>query len=170
MSIEKEVLINIDEEEESKEESKDSMDNQNRVEETWNNRNESYLLKIQEDCTALSLKHNRQYKTNRKLWIMSSIPALIIPLILANTSLLWDESHQYVNSIGLGVVAIINTLQVFFNFSKKSEVNNTFSYRYNELSSDVSKILIRKKRHRAPFDVILERISEKKSNLDQQAD
>jgi hypothetical protein len=94
---------------------------------------------------------------------------LIIPLILANTSLLWDESHQYVNSIGLGVVAVINTLQVFFNFSKKSEVNNTFSYRYSELSSDVSKILIRKKRHRAAFDVILERISEKKSNLDQQA-
>mgnify|MGYP006405736717 CR=1 FL=1 len=140
-----------------------------RLEESWEPKNEEFLIKIKNECLEISAAHGRLSRKNKKYYVSTSIPTIIIPLILANLSVLWENSHQYINSIGLTVVGIINGLQILLNFSKKSEIHNKFSGHYAELSSEISKILIRKKRFRSAFDVILERVTEKKNSLDEYA-
>lgn len=157
------VMLEID-----KEESSSSLDII-RTEESWEAKNEDFLMGIKKECLMLSKTHMIASKKNKKLYIYSSVPTIIIPLVLANMSVLWDNSHQYINSIGLTVVGTINGLQILLNFSKKSEVHNKFAGHYVELASEISKVLIRKKRFRSAFDVILERITERKNNLDEYA-
>jgi hypothetical protein len=157
------VILDID-----KEESSSSLDII-RIEESWEGKNEDFLIKIKNDCLTLSNTHGILSKKNKKRYIYTSVPTIIIPIVLANMSVLWDNSHQYINSIGLTIVGTINGLQILLNFSKKSEIHNKFQSHYSELSSEISKVLIRKKRYRSAFDVILERITERKNNLDEHA-
>ncbi len=146
--------------------SKGSEDTQ-RLEEKWDERKEIFFKKIKEDCLHQSNTHNIISHKNKKRYMWASIPATIIPLALVNIDIFAPQKE--VQMVGLTLVSIINGVNTLYNFSKKCEVHNSFAGKYADLASEIDKILIRKKKYRQAFDVLLEKITTKKRNLDDTA-
>jgi len=138
-----------------------------RMEEKWSEKNESFFRKIKEDCLHQANVHSIISHRNKKRYMMASIPTTIIPLILVNIDIFSPQKE--IQMIGLTLCSIINGCNSLLNFSKKCEVHNAFAGRYSDLASEVDKILIRKKKFRQPFDVLLERITTKKRYIDDTA-
>ena len=158
-----ELSINILENDEDNSKTSDIL----REEEKWSGKNEDFFLEIKNDCLARSGIHNTISHKNKKYYILSSLPTTIIPLALVNIDIFSPQKD--VQMIGLTLVSIINGINTLYNFSKKCEVHNTYAGKYADLAGEVDKILIRKKKFRQPFDVLLEKISTKKRNLDDTA-
>lgn len=159
----RELSINILENDEDNSKTSDIL----REEEKWSSKNEDFFLQIKNDCLSRSDIHNSISHKNKKYYMLSSLPAAIIPLTLVNIDIFTPQRE--LQTIGLTLVSIINGINTLYNFSKKSEVHNSFAGKYADLASEVDKILIRKKKFRQPFDVLLEKISTKKRNLDDTA-
>ena len=158
-----EISINILENEEDNSKTSDIL----RSEEKWSDKNEKFFLDIKTDCLSRSNVHNAISHKNKKYYMLSSIPTTIIPLALVNIDIFAPQRE--LQTIGLTLVSIINGVNTLYNFSKKCEVHNAFAGKYADLASEIDKILIRKKEFRQPFDVLLEKISTKKRNLDDSA-
>ena len=136
-----------------------------RTDEKWSERNEKFLKNIRDDCLHRSNQHDIISHRNKKKYVWTAIPAMVLPLILANVSAICPE-YQIIQPIGLTIVSVINGFQTLLNFSRKYEQHNLYSGKYSELAGEIDKVLIRKKKHRVAFDVCLERITSKKQNLD----
>ena len=143
-------------------------DDIDRFDEKWSEKNENYFKNIKNDCLERAEKHDIISHRNKKRYIFTSIPAMVIPLILANVSIL-SQDYRYIEPIGLTCVSIINVFQTILNFSKKKEIHAVYSAKYAELASYIDKVLVRKKRYRSAFDVILERATIMKQSLDASA-
>jgi hypothetical protein len=135
----------------------ESRDNSQRSEECWTGVNEGFLLSIQDDCDKASKQHQCQARLAKKINICISIPTFTIPLVLINLSIF--TAFVYIQPIALTIVAILNGAMATQNWAGKYEVHQKYSGKYADLSDDIDKIMIRKKRHRESFDVILERIT-----------
>lgn len=159
----RELSINILETDEDDSKTSDIL----REEEKWSGKNQDFFLDIKNDCLLRSNVHNTISHKNKKYYMLSSIPATIIPLVLVNLDIFAPQRE--VQTIGLTLVSVINGINTLYNFSKKCEVHNSFAGKYADLASEVDKILIRKKKFRQPFDVLLEKVSTKKRNLDDAA-
>lgn len=147
--------------------SKSSSQDTDRNEEVWREKNELFFRKLQAECKQLAKQHDIASHKNKKRYIYSSIPSTVLPLVLANVSVFCET--KYVDTIGLTVVSVINGLQVLLNFGKKKEIHNQYASKYMELSNDIDKVLVRGKRYRETFDVVLERITAKKQAIDADA-
>ena len=144
----------------------ESEDN-SRLEEKWDERKEQFFIKIKDECLHQSNVHSVISHRNKRKYMLSAIPTTIIPLILVNIDIF--APHKEIQMIGLTLVSIINGVNTLYNFSKKCEVHNTYSGKYADLASEIDKILIRKKKHRQAFDVMLEKITTKKRYIDDTA-
>jgi hypothetical protein len=149
----------VDEYEESEDTSRD--------EEKWDGRKEQFFIKIKDECLHQSNVHSVISHRNKRKYMLSAIPTTIIPLILVNIDIF--APHKEIQMIGLTLVSIINGVNTLYNFSKKCEVHNSFAGKYSDLASEIDKILIRKKKHRQAFDVMLEKITTKKRYIDDTA-
>lgn len=161
------IKIHIDDEEEKLSNST-SYDGE-RDEEKWTDKNEKFFLDIKNKCLIQSDLHSKASHKNKKRFIYSSIPSTILPIIIANLNFIDIDYQNYFNPIGLSVVSIINGISTLLNFSKKTEVHNVYAGKYAELAGEIDKILIRKKKHRNAFDVVLEQITTKFNNLNNEA-
>ena len=135
-----------------------------RSEEAWTEKNESFLLAIKNDCMHAHNTHSIISHKNKRRYMMSSLPTTIIPLILVNIDIFCPQRE--IQTIGLTLVSVITGINTLYNFSKKSEVHNTYAGKYGDLASEIDKILIRKKKYRTAFDIVLEKITTKKRHLD----
>jgi hypothetical protein len=140
-----------------------------REEEKWSSKNEVYLQQIRDKCTEKSKAHDMSSHKNKKFYIYASIPTIILPLVLANTTSYIPTDYNFVEPLGLTCIAIINGLKTLFNFSKKTEVHNTFAGKYSEIADDITTQLSRGKRFRIALDVYLERITSSVRILDASA-
>ena len=140
-----------------------------REEEKWSSKNELYLQQIRDKCSEKSKAHDISSHKNKKFYIYSSIPTIILPLVLANTTSYIPTDYNYIEPLGLTCIAIINGLKTLFNFSKKTEVHNTFAGKYSEIVDDITTQLSRGKRFRIALDVYLERITSSVRILDASA-
>jgi hypothetical protein len=163
MEGEEHVRLHIDDDDDSKSSSRDI----DRMEEGWGERNQSFFKEIQAEIKHKANLHDVASHSNKKKYIWTAVPVTVLPLILANVSMFTDV--KYVDTIGLTVVSVINGMQTLFNFSKKVAGHNEYAGKYMELSSEIDKVLVRSKRFREPFDVVLERITAKKNQLDNNA-
>ena len=153
----------IIEDEEKSESSKDII----REEELWTDRNYNYFRNMQEEIKNKSIEHDQASHKNKKRYIKTAIPAMMIPLILTNLTIFCDDYYlKYITPLGMTFVGIINGFQTILNFSKKKEIHNIYAGKYMDLFYEIDKVLIRKKKFREPFDVVLERINLKKHELD----
>jgi len=107
-----------------------------RYDELWTEKNELFLREIQEKCNTLSNKHNVASHKNKKKYVYTAIPTMILPLVLANINLINEFAYkEYINPIGMTVVGIINGFQTLLNFSKKTQLHNEYAGKYAELSN-----------------------------------
>ena len=158
-----EVHINIDDDNDSA-----RSDDTERSEEKWCERNEKFLIDIKNDALHRSNQHDIISHRNKKRYLYTAIPSMIIPLILANICMI-ENDLKYIEPISLSFVSCINVFGTILNFSKKRENHNTYAGKYAELANDIDKVLVRKKRFRNAFDVCLEQITTKKQQLDNNA-
>ena len=165
-------IINEEDEKEikiiSQELNSESSKDTERFDEQWREKNEMYFQKMKNELLNKSNLHDVCSHKNKKMYFYTAIPSMILPLVLANVSI-FSQEYQFIQPIGLTIVACINGLNTLYNFSKKSEVHNTYAGKYTELVDEINKVLIRSKKFREPFDVILERITMKKTSLDNNA-
>lgn len=149
------------------EEKSESSKDIDREEELWSDRNYNYFRNIQVEIKNKSDDHNIASHKNKKRYIRTAIPAMIIPLILTNLTIFCDDYYlKYITPLGMTGIGLINGFQTILNFSKKKEIHNIYGGKYMDLYYEIDKILIRKKKFREPFDVVLERINLKKQELD----
>jgi hypothetical protein len=138
-----------------------------RLEEEWTGENSDFFIKIQNEIIQKAKAHDVASHKNKKRYIYTAIPSMIIPILLTNLSIFCSmDTNQFIHPIGLSLVGIINVFQTILNFSKKTEQHNQYCGLYMDLANDIEKILIRKKRFRDPFDLTLERITLRKQQLD----
>ena len=148
---------------EKSESSKDDL----RTEEQWRCENEDFFILLQSDIIKKAKAHDEASHKNKKMYIRTAIPAMVAPILLTNLSIFCSsQTNEYIQPIGLSLVGIINVFQTILNFSKKKEIHNLYAGKYMELYNEIEKVLIRRKKHRDPFDVTLERITTRKQNLD----
>ena len=140
-----------------------------RDEEKWTDTNEKFFYDIKKNCLIQSDRHNKASHKNKKRFIYSSIPTTILPIVLANLNFVDVSYLNIINPSGLCIVSIISGISHLLNFSKKTEIHNTYAGKYAELAGEVDKILIRKKKHRMAFDVVLENITTKFNTLNNDA-
>ena len=152
-----------DDEEDDNSKSEDA----SRSEEKWSESNEKFFMNIRSNCLHQSNTHNLISHKNKRRYMMSSLPTTIIPLVLVNIDIFCPQRE--IQTIGLTLVSVITGINTLYNFSKKSEVHNNYSGKYADLASEIDKILIRKKKYRTAFDVVLEKITSKKRHLDDSA-
>ena len=172
---EKDVEIKVYEERDEEREEKCDKEDSNtvsnrssdieRMDEPWKERNDVYFNRMKNQILERANLHDKISKRNKKFYIYSSIPSIIIPIILTNFSL-FLEDNTIIMGTGMSIVAVINGINALLNFSKKTETHNKYAGLYLELAGEIDKVLIRSKKFREPFDVILERVTMKKNNLD----
>ena len=165
MSEELEEIL-IDKTRDKSESSKDIQ----RLEELWTSENSDFFIKIQNEIIQKAKAHDVASHKNKKRYVYTAIPSMIIPILLTNLSIFCSmDTNQFIHPIGLSIVGIINVFQTILNFSKKTEQHAQYAGLYMDLVNDIEKILIRKKRYRDPFDLTLERITLRKQQLDASA-
>ena len=164
----KEVRVHIPSDDiEDDDTSNSSSKDMERNEEVWRDKNETFFKKLQHECKHQANLHDVASHKNKRRYIYTALPATVLPLVLANVSIFCET--KYIDTIGLTVVSIINGMQTLFNFSKKKEIHNVYAGKYMELCAEIDKVLIRSKKYREPFDVVLERLTMKKQELDNNA-
>ena len=147
--------------------SSDTSEDVIRLEEAWTSENQQFLKNIRNNCLEFSDRHGIASNYNRKKYICFSIPTIILPLIVANMSILLTV--DYVTPISLTVVSILNGMNVLFNYSKNAELHLQSAGLYDGLASEISSILIRSKQFRQPFDLTLQKITGRKREIDSSA-
>ena len=139
-----------------------------RVEERWSDSNEKFILNLRDQCDVLSEKHSNLSRKNKYRNLGLSIPCFVVPLILSGVTP-FVVGMVYVNTIGMTSVGILSGINAKMNYGHLQELHNTYACKYADLSMEINKIMVRKKRYRECFDIILERITNQKRHLDDSA-
>jgi hypothetical protein len=74
--------------------------------------------------------------------------------------------YNYVDSIALASISVLNGLNTFHNWGKKFTSFNEFAGKYSDLAGYIDVEMSKPKRFRIALDVFLERVTTKKSFLD----
>jgi hypothetical protein len=144
-------------------------DNDRRFEEKWDATNEKFMENIRQTSIVLSTRHMAACKRYKKKYIILSLPTAILPIILANLSLFMSEMSIYIVPITLTIIAILNAIAILFNYSQKTEQHNNYSGKYDDIAKKIDSILIRNRKYRQPFDILLSEITEIKRSIDSSA-
>ena len=143
-----------------------------REEMKWQNKGEQFITDIMDYCDKQSNIYNIESHKCKKKYNLYSIPTIIIPLLLAvvlpiipNDAFLHVKKEN-INTGFMSFVAILNGLNTFYNFGKKSERYNEYSGKYAELSQQIAVELSKPKKFRTQLDVLTERVITKKIGLD----
>ena len=151
-----------------------------REEMKWQNKGEHFITDIMDYCDKQSNIYNIESHKCKKKYNLYSIPTIIIPLLLAvvlpiipNDAFLHVKKeginlsyNSVINTGFMSFVAILNGLNTFYNFGKKSERYNEYSGKYAELSQQIAVELSKPKKFRTQLDVLTERVITKKIGLD----
>ena len=141
-----------------------SVDDLNRKELLWEEREEKIFEKWLKNCKIKSVKHEKKAKICKIKYGMCSIPSITIPIIVSglSSSISCDSTE---NSILMMVTALFTCINTFFNYGKRQEKHEQYSNKYFELANEIESELSKPKRHRIACDVYLEKIKQKVNNL-----
>ena len=134
-------------------------------EESWSEQNEKYFLDVKEECENKAFELDKASHTSKKKYNCVSIPSIILPIVFSVVNPYIPEEHNYVNSILLASVSVLNTVNSFYNYGKKCESYSEYSNKYAEVASMIDLELIKGKEFRTSLDVFMERIRTKINNL-----
>ena len=135
----------------------ESLDDIERKEMLWDEKNQELILNWCIQSEQSSKLHGKAGKRNKVKYHMFSVPAIILPLIVSGLAPLF-ENHPMIVSCVMVIVSIFTGLTSFFSWQKKSQQHFEYEARYIELSNEIKKELIKKKRNRIAVDVYLERV------------
>jgi hypothetical protein len=141
--------------------SNSSLDDPDREELLWSNRQNVLLKKWLNDIEAKIKYHSKKGKLMKSLFHSFGLPSITIPVIIAGFSTAFISSHPATLScllISSGITSGVNQL---FNFGKNAQLNQEYSSKYQELGLEIEAILSIPKRNRPACDVFLERVKQR---------
>ena len=136
-----------------------------RAEEKYTERNEQYLLAVKEECLHLCNEHDIAAHRFRKAHNCYSVPVICLPVVMGCISPLLPPEMNFVNSVSLSVVGVMNGLLTFRNYSKKHQQHAEFAGKYSDLAHEIGTEMSRSRRFRQAYDTFLYHISTKYQNL-----
>jgi hypothetical protein len=158
--------IRIDVKEDSKNSDISSKDDPNRTEQLWDHKSEEFIWKIHKDCLQKSSAFDSASRSAKNKYTRYALPGIIVPIIMSVVSPHLPTEYNYVDSIALASISVLNGLNTFHNWGKKFTSYNEFAGKYSELAGYIDVEMSKPKKHRTAIDVFLERVTTKKSYLD----
>jgi hypothetical protein len=144
-----------------------SLDDANRKELLWDERNENFLKDIQRKAIENSKTQFKKAKHKRYLYIFFSIPCIIIPLSLSilNNIIVDKNIMIYINTISLVINVIFSSINTFMNYGKMIEQHCLFKNKFNELNINIQSELMKPKKNRQAADMYIEGIKSQFNSL-----
>jgi hypothetical protein len=144
-----------------------SLDDSNRKEMLWDERNENFLKDIQRKAIEQANNQLKKAKHKRYLYIFFSIPCIVIPLLLSilNNVVIDKNIMLYVNTISLVINVICSSINTFMNYGKMIEQHCLFKNKFNELYINIQSELMKPKKNRAACDMYIEGIKSQFNSL-----
>ena len=144
-----------------------SLDDSNRKEMLWDERNENFLKDIQRKCIDFAKTQLNKAKHKRYLYIFFSIPCIIIPLLLSilNNIVINKNMMLYINTISLVINVIFGSINTFMNYGRMIEQHLLFKNKFNELYINIQSELHKPKKNRQPADMYIEGIKSQYNSL-----
>ena len=127
-----------------------------RTEMPWTSKQDAILSDYITACEKKSEWCDTLHKHNKKRNIMFSIPCMMVPIVLSGVTPFID-SFPLVTSGALIFTGCLSTMKNLFQFERKSERFDNFSYLYNQLGAEMELELRKPKRFRVAADVFIER-------------
>ncbi len=135
--------------------------------EKYNDSNEKYLVDINQNCIRFSKYHTNLAKSYNRYNFVLSFIIHSIPLILINLTIFNEEHFKIIQCVFLTISVICNSFRSLKNYDKQILDHLNITKKYDDLADEINKVLIRKKKYRPPFPVILENINLKLLNLNE---
>jgi len=130
----------------------------------WDVKPENQLKIWKEEIDLKSKHHKKIGIRNKKLYIIFTIPSIIIPLVIAGLNGVVDILPITISCLMI-FASVISTISSFINFGKKSQMNYEYDSKYDELSLTIELELCKKKIDRIAVDIFLERIFQRYNSL-----
>ena len=137
--------------------------------EHYNDVNEKYLRDVKDECTRFAKHHITISKKCEKINFICNFITHSLPLILINLTFFNHFHFEIIQSIFLTISIIINSFNSLKKYERQIICNQTYARKYDDLGTEINKILVRKRSHRQHFDVVLENISLKLLALNDQS-
>jgi len=139
-------------------------------EEAWTNQAESLAISWADEAQDKYIKHSVSATRNSRFHKLFGLPGVVVPIIFAiiTPTLEEEEGGTYGIMAGYVVIAILNSINSFFNFDKRQANNEQFAARFSELTNEVRYQLFKSRRFRIPSDEFLARLQTKLNMLTEQ--
>jgi hypothetical protein len=141
-----------------------SIDDTERMELPWENREEKILLQWCADCKIRSKQHNIKGKQSKIKFAVFSVPGILIPIVLGGISPI-IQCNSIIYSLGMMASGLFSGVNVFFNFGKKQQEHFDYTNKFFELSNEITSELSKPKRFRISCDVYMERVKNKYNEI-----
>jgi len=140
-----------------------------REEMKWNENIESFLLEISQRCKEKSNKQQNCYKKNKILYLLITIPSVMIPIITSTLESNVLQGHPYVVTYLILLSGLLSGVNSIFNFNTRFFNNSIYDDKYSELASEIELELIKDRNVRRQSDVFLQKISDDFNRINENA-
>jgi len=126
----------------------------------WDDMSEDYIKNLRDRCKEKSERYNKLSKINKKLHICFSIPSILIPIIMTPFTQIQETCEEeneesWIKNITTGVliiISILNTLNTYFDFSKKGE--RLMQSKYDEIYEEINWQLTKPREYRTNVNIL----------------
>ena len=131
----------------------DSLDNEERKELLWTDRQESLVSKWHDLCLKRSDQHEKRAKINKtKNWLLSLL-MITIPTILSGVTQMYNQ--QLIVTVGFITSGLLSGYNTLFSYGKKYHQHAEFSVKYEDFAREMETLMAKPKHNRIACDVFL---------------
>jgi hypothetical protein len=133
----------------------------------WDDISEDYIKNLKDRCKINSERCNKLSIKNKRLHICFSIPSILIPIIMTPFTQIEEETCEENEESGeniswiknittcvLIIITILNTLNTYFDFSKKGERLMQSKYKYDEIYEEINWQLTKPREFRTNVNIL----------------
>jgi len=143
----------------------ETSDNHDRPELLWTTKIENGINNWHMKCLQNADWHAIRAKYHKKIFHGLSIPAAIIPMVLAAMSETVGDDWKIFITVSLIITSILNIIAGFLNPGKKAEAHLNFNALYNELAVNITSEMVKPQSYRQDADVFIQRIMDSYNSL-----
>ena len=141
----------------------------------WSEEIIRHLQAVRDKASRKMNDHNRNSATYRFRSHLVSIPAFLIPTIMAPIALLFKSnidacdthdisSYEYLTSAGFILTGVLQAIAKHYQYDLRTQHHNVFASRYSALLSEIEEELTKKKQFRTNADAFMASVRLKYNN------
>ena len=122
----------------------------------WNDNIESFLINILNDCEKGQKHCDQQFLYNGRCKYFWTIPSILLSSIMSPLTQAFKEDVQIISLLSMSafiIIAFTNSIAVYMDFGKKTQLWCNASFKYHDLISDIKELLCKDIRGEASTQV-----------------